>query len=144
MEKEDLLPDDFLKDFFRNQPVETPGDDFTGNVMEQILKSPEVAPVRKPIYLLLKSSWAYIILFLVTLVFIMTSDLPFSDYIPGKEFMIKNFLPAIKSMFSGFKPLVIDSKFIMIPAMVILAGSFLMGLDHFLFRKPSISHQTTR
>ncbi|MGA3014542.1 MAG: hypothetical protein ABSD71_10985 [Bacteroidales bacterium] len=144
MEKEDFLTDDFLTDLFRSQPVETLGDDFTSDIMEQILKAPEIAAVRKPFYLILKSSWPYILLFLVTLVFMMTSDLPFSDYIPGKEFMIKNFLPAIKSMFSGFKPLIIDSKFIMIPAIVILAGSLLIGLDHFLFRKPDIRHQTTR
>ena len=144
MEKEDLLPDDFLKDLFRSQPVETLGDDFTSDVMEQILKAPEIAAVRKPFYLILRSSWPYILLFIVTLVFIMTSDLPFSDYIPGKGYMIKNILPALKSLFSGFKPLVTNGKFIMIPTMVILAGSLLMGFDHFLFRKPGIRHQTTR
>ena len=96
MEKEDLLPDDFFKDLFRSQPADTLGDDFTSDVMEQILKSPEMAAVRKPFYLILKSSWPYILLFIVTLIFIMTSDLPFSDYIPGKEYMIKNILPAFK------------------------------------------------
>ena len=143
MEKEDFLPDDLLKDLFRNQSWESPGDDFTGNVMEQILKAPEVAPVKKPFYLILRSSWPYVLLSLVSGLFLMTSDLPFTDYIPGKGYFTKNLLPYFGSLFSEFKPLVSNAKTISIPLMVILAGSLLVGFDHFLFRKPTIRHQTT-
>jgi hypothetical protein len=143
MEKEDFLSDDLLKDLFRNQSWENPGDDFTGNVMEQILQAPEVAPVKKPFYLILLSSWPYILLLLVSVVFLMTSDLPFTDYIPGKEYFTKNLLPYLGSLFSGFKPLVSNIKTISIPLMIILAGSLLVSFDHFLFRKPTIRHQTT-
>ena len=143
MEKEDFLPDDLLKDLFRNQSWESPGDDFTGNVMEQILQAPEVAPVKKPFYFIFLSSWPYVLLFLVSVVFLMTSDLPFTDYIPGKEYFTKNLLPYLGSLFSGFKPLVSNIKTISIPLMIILAGSLLVGFDHFLFRKPDVRHQTT-
>jgi len=143
MEKEDFLSDDLLKDLFRNQSWESPGDGFTGNVMKQILQAPEVAPVKKPFYLILRSSWPYVLLFLVSVLFLMTSDLPFTDYIPGKEYFTKNLLPYLGSLLSGFKPLVSNIKTIMIPLMVILAGSLLVGFDHFLFRKPNIRHQTT-
>jgi hypothetical protein len=142
MEKEDFLPDDFLKDLFRNQSWENPGDDFTDNVMEQILKSPEIAPVKKPFYLILRSSWPYVLLFLVLVVVLMTSDLPFSDYIPGKEYFIKNLIPSFNSLFSGLKPLVTNVKTLIIPMMVIIAGSLLVGFDHFFFRKPEVRHQT--
>jgi hypothetical protein len=110
MEKEDFLPDDLLKDLFRNQSWESPGDDFTGNVMEQILKAPEVAPVKKPFYLILRASWPYILLFLVSVLFLMTSDLPFTDYIPGKGYFTNNLLPYFGSLFSGFKPFVSNVK----------------------------------
>jgi hypothetical protein len=143
MEKENFLPDDFLKDLFRNQSWENPGDDFTDNVMEQILKSPDIAPVRKPFFLILRSSWPYILLFLITVVVFMTSDLPFSNYIPGKEYFIKNFIPAFNSLFSGLKPMFTNVKMFMIPVTVIIAGSLLVGFDHFLFRKPGVRHQTT-
>ena len=143
MEKEDFLSDDLLKDLFRNQSWESPGDDFTGNVMEQILRAPEVAMVKKPFYLNLLSSWPYILLLLVSVVFLMTSDLPFTDYIPGKEYFTKNLLPYLGSLFSGFKPLVSNIKTISIPLMIILASSLLVGFDHFLFQKPTIRHQTT-
>jgi hypothetical protein len=143
MEKEDFLPDDLLKDLFRNQSWESPGDGFTGNVMEQILQAPEAAPVKKPFYFILRSSWAYVLLFLVSVLFLMTSDLPFTDYIPGKEYFTKNLLPYLGSLLSGFKPLISNIKTISIPLMVILAGSLLVGFDHFLFRKPNVRHQTT-
>jgi hypothetical protein len=143
MEKEDFLPDDLLKDLFRNQSWESPGDDFTANVMEQILQVPELAPVKKPFYLILRSSWPYVLLFLVSVVFLMTSDLPLTDYIPGKEYFTKNLLPYLGSIFSGFKPLILNIKAISIPLMIILAGSLLVGFDHFLFRKPDVRHQTT-
>jgi len=143
MEKDDLLKDDLLKDLFRNQSWESPGNDFTGNVMEQILLAPEVAPVKKPFYLFLRSSWPYVLLFLISVLFLMTSDLPYTDYIPGKEYFTKNLLPYLGSLFSGFKPLVSNTKTISIPLMIILAGSLLIGVDHFLFRKSNVRHQTT-
>jgi hypothetical protein len=143
MEKEDFLPDDLLKDLFRNQPWERPGDDFTSKVMEQIQRAPEVAAVKKPFYLVLWSFWPYVLLFLVSVVFLMTSDLPLTDYIPGKEYFIKHLLPYLGSVLSGFKPLVSNIKIISIPLMIILAGSLLIGFDHFLFRKLKVRHQTT-
>jgi hypothetical protein len=142
MEKEDFLPDDLLKDLFRKHSWDSPGDDFTENVMEQILHAPEIAPVKKPFYLFLRSSWPYVLLFLVSLVFLITSDLPFTDYIPGKEYFTKNLLPYLGSLFSGFKPLFSSIKTISIPLMIILAGGLLVGFDHFLFRKPTVRHQT--
>jgi hypothetical protein len=42
------------------------------------------------------------------------------------------------------KPLISNGKAISIPIMVILGGSFLVGFDHFLFRKVEVRHQTTR
>jgi hypothetical protein len=143
MGKEDFLPDNFLKDLFRKQSWEDPGSNFTANVMEQILKSPEVAPAKKPFYLMVRSSWPYIVLFMVAVVVLMTSDLPFSNYIPGKEYFFKNLVPTFTSLFSGLKPLFTNVKTFMIPVTVIIAGSLLVGFDYFLFRKSGVSHQTT-
>jgi hypothetical protein len=144
MEKEDLLPDDLLKDLFSKQAWESPSDDFTENLMEKIRLAPEIAPAKKPFYLILRSSWPYVVLFLVSVVFLMTSDLPFTEYIPGKGVFTQNLLPYLDSVFSGFKSIFSDSKSISIPLMIIVAGSLLVGLDHFLFRKPNIRHQTSR
>jgi hypothetical protein len=144
MEKEELLRDDLLKDLFRDQQWEVPGDDFTGNVMEQISLATEVSPVKKPFFAILRSSWPYVIIVLVSLLFLLTSDLPFTDYIPGKGYFTKNLIPYFSSLFSMLKPLISNGKAISIPIMVILGGSFLVGFDHFLFRKVEVRHQTTR
>ncbi|MCX6246312.1 MAG: hypothetical protein NTW10_01135 [Bacteroidetes bacterium] len=144
MEKEDVLSDDLLRDLFRSQPLDDPGDDFTANVMEQILRAPEAAPVKKPFYLILLSSWPFVLLSLITVIFLISSDLPFTDFIPGKEYFVKHLLPYLGSLFSGFKPLVSNIRIISIPLMVILAGSLLVIIDHFLFRKPTVRHQITQ
>ena len=143
MENKDFLPDDFLKDLFHKQAMEVPSDHFMEGVMEQILREPEAVPVRKPFYLYLKSAWPYVVLGLAILLFLFTSDLPFTGYIPGKEYFTKNLLPYMQSIFSGIKSLQISMKTISIPLMVILAGGLLLTLEHFLFRKPTVRHQTT-
>jgi hypothetical protein len=80
---------------------------------------------------------------MVAVVVLMTSDLPFSNYIPGKEYFFKNLVPTFTSLFSGLKPLFTNVKTFMIPVTVIIAGSLLVGFDYFLFRKSGVSHQTT-
>jgi hypothetical protein len=144
MEKEEFLPDDLLKDLFRDQQWEVPGDAFTGNVMEQISMATEVSPVKKPLFAILRSSWPYVIIVLVSVLFLLTSDLPFTDYIPGKGYFTKNLIPYFSSLLSTLKPLISNGRAISIPIMVILGGIFLVGFDHFLFRKVEIRHQTTR
>lgn len=144
MEKEDLLPDDLLRDFFSKQTWESPSDGFTESVMGKIILAPEAVTAKKPFYLILRSSWPFALLFIVTLVFLMTSDLPFTGYIPGKEYFTKNLLPYLDSIFSGFKSFFTNSKTVSIPLMIIIAGTLLVGLDHFLFRKPDVRHQTSR
>jgi hypothetical protein len=73
----------------------------------------------------------------------MTSDLPFSDYIPGKEYFIKTFIPAFNSLFSGIKPFITNVRTFIIPVTVIIAGSLLVGVDHFLSGRSGVRHQPT-
>ena len=144
MEKEEFLPDDFLKEFFRNQQLESPGDQFVENVMGRIIPTPEAFPVKRSLLYYLRSSWVYAVLFLFCLLFLMTSDFSFTDFLPGKEYFTKNFLPYLGSLFGGIKSLLVNTKLISIPLMVILAGSLLIGLDHFVFRKPAARHQISQ
>jgi len=143
METNNPLPDDFLKELFRDQFSESPSDHFVENVMEQILREPETVQARKPFFQSIKSSWPYVLLGLIVILFLVSSDLPFTDYIPGKEYITKNLLPYFRSLFSGFKSLQLSMKTISIPLMIALAGGLLVTLDHFLFRKPNVRHQTT-
>ena len=144
MEKEEFLPDDFLKELFRNQPLESPGDYFVENVMGQIVQVPEAVQQKKSLLYYLRTSWIYVLLFLFLLVFLMTSDLSFTDFLPGKEYFTKNFVPYFGSLFEGIKTLLLNTKMISIPLMVILAGGLLMGIDHFFFRKPAVRQQISQ
>ena len=139
MEKDDFLSDDLLKDLFSRKDWDSPGNDFTGKVMEQIVPAGNSFSLIH----LMKSAWPWLLLGLVTFIFFMTSDLPYSDYIPGRGFLLKNLLPALGSMFYGLKPLVLTAKSISIPLMVIVAGTLLVCLDHLLFRKMGVRHQTS-
>ena len=143
METNNPLPDEFLKELFRNQLSDSPSDYFVEGVMEQILREPETVPAGKPFFHYIKSSWPYVLLGMVVILFLVSSDLPFTDYIPGKEYITKNLLPYFRSLFSGIKALQISMKTISIPLMVALAGGLLVTLDHFLFRKPNVRHQTS-
>jgi hypothetical protein len=143
MEKEEFLPDDFLKGLFRNQPQDSPGDRFVENVMDRILQAPEAAAEKRSLVSYLRSSWIYVLLSLVCIVFLMTSDLPFTGYVPGKEYFTKNLLPYFDSLLAGIRPLFANSKVVSIVIMAIVAGGVLAGLDYFLSRKPFVRHQTS-
>jgi hypothetical protein len=143
MEKEEFLPDDFLKELFRNKPLESPGDRFVENIMGQITPVPEVLIEKKTFAFYLRSSWMYVLLFVVVSVVLMTSDLPFTNFMPGKEFLTKTFLPYLGTLLAGVKPLLSNAKFISIALMAILAGILLLGLDYFLSRRSAMGHQIT-
>jgi hypothetical protein len=144
MKPEEFIQDDFLKELFRGQPLDVPGEDFTGKVMEQIVPVNEAVPVKRGFLKIFASSWAYILLFTITLIFVLTSDLPFTNYIPVKEYFSKYLIPQLGSFFSVLKPWFTNSTAISIPLMAVVAGGLLMGLDYFIFRKPRVKHQPAR
>jgi hypothetical protein len=143
MEKEEFLPDDFLKELFRKQPLESPGDQFTENVMSRIVAAPVAVAEKRSFLHYLRASWAYVAVALVGIVILMTSDLPFTTYIPGKEFFSEHLLPYLSSLFSGLKPLFANSKITSLIVMAIVAGGLFFGLDMLLSRRHSVRHQTS-
>ncbi|MCX6244579.1 MAG: hypothetical protein NTU98_07715 [Bacteroidetes bacterium] len=143
MEKEEFLPDDFLKELFRKQPLESPGDQFVERVMNRIVPAPEAVTEKKSFLHYLRTSWPFVLLALVGIVILMTSDLPFTKYIPGKEYFSQHLFPYISSLFSGLKPLFANSKITSLVVMAIVAGGLFFGLDMLLSRKHSVGHQTS-
>jgi ABC-type phosphate transport system permease subunit len=114
------------------------------NVMGRILQAPEAVPEKKSFIYYLRSSWIYVLLGLVFIVFLMTSDIPFTDSFPGKEYFTKHLFPYLSSLFSGLKPLLQNTKITSIVVMAVIAGGLLLGLDFFLSRKPLIRHQISQ
>lgn len=140
MENDDLLKDDFLGNLVKKTPEESPSDGFVESVMANIGWKPELAPVRKPFYLYLKSSWPYILLSLFVIVFVLTSDLPFSKFIPGMEYFTTVLLPYLGKVFSGLVNLFGFIKSPVLPIAVVVSAGLLILLDYFLFRRPSVQH----
>jgi len=141
MEKEEFLPDDFLKELIRRQPLESPGDRFVDNVMSRIVQAPEALPEKKSFLHYLGASWPYALVGLVGIVILMTSDLPFTKYIPGKEYFSDYLLPYLSSLFSGLKPLFANSKITSLLVMAVIAGGLFFGLDMLLSRRRSVRQQ---
>jgi hypothetical protein len=110
--------------------------------MENIRIGPEMAQVRQPYYLILRSVIPYLILVLICALIIFTSDLPFLNWLPGKEYWSNTFLPYFEMIFSGVKN-ALSSKYVSMGILIGFSVLFLIFLDHIMMkRKGSFRHHT--
>lgn len=140
MENNDLIKDDFLGKLIQGQPPESPSAAFVDEIMAKIHKAPVTVPAQRPFFLFLKNYWQYALLFFAVVIFIMTSDLPFSSDIPGKNYFSDSLLPYFHSLFSMIKSSFGSLKNISIPLMIVAACGLLLLMDHLLFRKPKMQN----
>jgi hypothetical protein len=140
MEKDNLLKDDFLGKLIQNSPLESPSDAFVDELLTKIKPAPEMVPAYKPFFLFIKNSWSLALISLAVIIFLLTSDLPFSNVIPGKEYFTNSLLPYFASLFSMIKSSFGAIKTISIPLMIVAAGGFLLLLDYWVFRKPKLQN----
>ena len=138
MEKDDFLQDDLLAKMMQDVPLESPSAGFVEELMAKIQPAPVMVPAQKPFFLFLKNSWSYAVISFILIIFLLTSDLPFLNIIPGKEFFTHSFLPYFASLFSVIKSSFGNMKNVSIPLMIIAAGGFLLLMDHWVFRKPKM------
>jgi hypothetical protein len=132
MEKDDFLEDDFLRELIQKSPLESPSDDFLSKVMEKV--NPEVVPVKKPFYLYLMPLLGYAALAAFLLLFILSSDFYFFDFLSGSTFLSENILPLFNSIVEPFKSLLSDSKSLTIPVMIVISAGLFFALDQLLSR----------
>jgi len=135
MEKDDFLQDDFLRDLIRKSPMDSPSDDFLQNVMEQVSAQPAVESSQKIFFRFLKTSWPFALIGVSVIIFFLTSDLPVSGFLPGKDYFSENLIPYLLKTLSGFKWLVPEGKSATLPVIIIASGILLYLFDRFLFRK---------
>ncbi|MCK9204341.1 MAG: hypothetical protein M0P58_07920 [Bacteroidales bacterium] len=142
MEKDDLLKDDFIGRLIKDSSPEQPSDGFVDNVMEKIRMDPEMAQVRQPYYVILRSVIPYLILALICALIFFTSDLPFLNWLPGKEYWSNTFLPYFEMIFSGVKN-ALSSKYVSMGILIGFSVLFLIFIDHIMMkRKGSFRHHT--
>ncbi len=140
MKEDDILRDDFLKELVQKSPLDSPSDDFVSRVMGNIQLGPEPVRVRQPFFLMVRSAWPYVLGSVILLIFLFTSDLPFTDYIPGKGFYTNFILPSFNLYISWIRDLFSHSKYTPIGLIIIGAGGFLFLFDRLLDKKPHSQH----
>jgi hypothetical protein len=101
--KDDFTDDGFLRDLIRNSPLDSPSEGFVERVMAQIEPSPEVSPAKKPFYLYLKAVVPYVVIAIIVVMIVATSDLPIFNWFPGKKYVTTELLPYLGSLFAVFK-----------------------------------------
>jgi len=137
---EDQLTDDFLSDLLQNLPQESPGEDFVSRVMAGIQPGPAIAPVKKPFFVSVRAWWPYVLAGAFVILFLMTSDLPYSQFIPGKDYLVHTLIPYFVGLFTNVKHLFAGSKSVSIPMVVVFSGAFLLLVDRFLLRRFTTTH----
>ena len=134
MEKDDFTEDDFLGRLIRQNPLDSPSDDFVNRVMAGIQTVPEIASVRKPIFWYLKVMIPYILLFMLFFVVFATSDLPFLNWLPGKSYYLNHLVPYFGTLFAGLKNS-FSSKYVSLGLLVMASTAFLFIIDRVFTRK---------
>jgi hypothetical protein len=142
MNDDNFLNDDFLRDLMNKTPLDSPSDDFLEKVMGNIQLEPNVAPVRQPFFLWVKYAWPYALAGLMLIIFLFTSDLPFTNVLPGKDYFVKNLLPYFGSLIGGMKNLFVHSKYTTIGLSVLFSGGLLVMLDQLLHKRTPVQHRT--
>ncbi|TSA28008.1 MAG: hypothetical protein D4R67_04950 [Bacteroidetes bacterium] len=139
MKKNDLSQNDFLADLMKEASLETPSDDFMENVMTGVEAMPAYQPRKKPFFLFIKSVVPWILLIGVFVLYYTTSDLPFTNYIPGKEYVQNVLLPSLGTFFTSFKEL-FSTKFFSISLAVLVSCGILFGLERLINRRSAHQH----
>lgn len=134
MIKENLNEDDFLRKMMHHVPLDSPSDDFVEKVMAGIKPALIQEPARKPLFQHLKSFFPYALLVLVLFTVIMTSDLPFLNWIPGKNYLNEGVLPYLGVLWSSLGKL-FTSKYVTFGLLISASAGVLFLTDHYLGNK---------
>lgn len=140
MDTDDILKDDFLRDLIAKSPSESPSDDFVEKVMAGIPPVTEAVPAQKPYYLYLRTAWPYAAIALFVIVILASSDLPYSKFIPGKDFFANNLFPSLKTISGSFISLFGFMRSATLPLIIIASGALLFVVDRVFLSRHSIQH----
>ena len=132
MENDNFLNDDFLRNLIGKSSLENPSDGFVEKVMDRIQTQPEVFPVKRSFFFFLKSSFGYFVLAVIVIGFFLTSDIPFMNWIPGKQYFLHTFIPYFNSLFAGIKSLSDGRRSFSILFMIVIASGLFFLLDKLL------------
>ncbi len=134
MDTDDMLKDDFLADLIRNMPLESPSDEFVNKVMGGIEPFPARAAEQPPFLLSIRSLLPYIGLGMVIVLILISSDIPYLNFLNGKEYFSAAFLK-IFSPFWSYMKTVVSSRFITYFLLIGVSAGFLYIIDKLFSRR---------
>jgi len=134
METNNIIKDDFLGDLIKKSSPDNPSDIFVERIMDKVQITPEFSFSKKSFYLYLWSALPVFLLVTIILLFLLTSDMPFSKYFPGKDYYSQTLIPYLLSLSNSFKELVI-SKYFSFAFIVIVAAGVLVVIESILSTK---------
>lgn len=143
MEKDDFIKDEFLKELIGKNTPDSPSDDFVEKVMAGIRLNPEFAPVHSPYYLFIRASWPYVVIAFTVIIFLISSDLPYSKFIPGKDYFVTILLPYLKNLSVSFISLFTFIRSATLPLILVASGVILFIFDRVFLHRHSIQHYFT-
>lgn len=142
MEKQDVVRDELLKKLAGRIPLDSPSEDFTLKVMAGISSSPEQVKARKPFYLFLKSSGPWILLGLFVIIFLLSSDIPYLSFLPGKDYVSGHILPYFSRLLNGTNYLFTVNTTFKITMALLASGALLVAVDWLMRRHRAARHHT--
>ncbi|MCX6287884.1 MAG: hypothetical protein NTY96_12295 [Bacteroidetes bacterium] len=134
MDKDDMLNDDFLADLIRKVPLESPSDEFINNVMTGIEPLPAPVTAKKPYFLWFRSSAPFIVLGMFLILILFSSDIPYLNFIYGKEYFSAIFVKAFQPFWISMKTL-FSSRFITYSLLIGVSAGFLFIIDKLFSRR---------
>lgn len=129
-----MLNDDFLADLIRKAPLESPSDDFINKVMRGIELQPETLVEKQPYFLWLKSSGPYVLLGVIILFILYSSDIPYLNFLAGKEYFSGLFINVFQPFWLSMKTL-FSSKFVTYSLLISISAGFLFIIDKLFSRR---------
>lgn len=134
MDKDDMVNDDFLALLIRKMPLASPSDEFINKVMAGIEPLPSLVNEKKPYFWWVKSSLPFIGLGTFVLLILFSSDIPYLNFINGKEYFFSIFIKAFLPFFALMKTL-LSSKFITYSLLIGVSAGFLFIIDKLFSRR---------
>ena len=141
MEKDDFVKDDLIGRLIQKNPLKEPSQGFVDAGMEKILRAPETVPVKRPIFLWIKSAVPYLIISLFLVVIFLTSDLAFFQSLPGSDYWYNTLLPYLQNIFAAMKG-ALSSKYVSMALLIGISVVFLFLVERVMSRKGFLRRHT--
>jgi hypothetical protein len=134
MDLDDVIKDDFLAGLIKKVPLESPSDEFVNKVMAGIKTVPAAVAGKQPRFYWMRSFLPYLGIGIIVVFILISSDIPYMNFIGGKEFLSSLFLKVFQPFWITMKAL-LSSRFITYSLLIGVSAGFLFIIDKLFSRR---------